>query len=98
MKDGREGFPVAYLSDPPRGVALDVRDDILHVHSSGVSAAAPDGFAPTGDIVEIVEDRACGRASGVVNVGGATVARRWRPFCAVTRTSSRRSSHRSPTR
>ena len=75
VKDGREGFPVAYLSDPPRGVALDVRDDILHVHSPGVSAAAPDGFASTGDIVEIVEDRVLfrGRASGVVNVGGANV-------------------------
>jgi acyl-coenzyme A synthetase/AMP-(fatty) acid ligase len=75
VKDGRAGFPVSYLGDPPRGIALDIRDGILHVHSPGASAAGPDGFASTGDIVEIVDDRVLfrGRASGVVNVGGANV-------------------------
>jgi acyl-coenzyme A synthetase/AMP-(fatty) acid ligase len=75
VRDGRAGFPVAYLSEPPRGIALEVRDGILHVHSPGASAAGPDGFASTGDIVEIVDDRVFfrGRASGVVNIGGANV-------------------------
>ncbi len=73
--DGRAGFPVAYLSDPPRGIRMEIRDDILHVHSPGVSAAGADGFASTGDVVEVVDDRVIfrGRASGVVNVGGSNV-------------------------
>jgi acyl-coenzyme A synthetase/AMP-(fatty) acid ligase len=75
VTDRRAGFPVTYLSEPPRGIRLDVREGILHVHSPGVSAAAADGFASTGDIVEIVGDRVLfkGRASGVVNVGGVNV-------------------------
>lgn len=75
VKDGREGFPVSFLSDPPRGIRLDVRDDVLHVFSPDVSAAGDDGFASTGDIVEIVDDRVLfrGRATGVVNIGGANV-------------------------
>jgi acyl-coenzyme A synthetase/AMP-(fatty) acid ligase len=75
VSDGRAGFPVSYLRDAPRGIALEIRDGILHVHSPGASAAGPDGFASTGDIVEIVDDRVVfrGRASGVVNVGGANV-------------------------
>ncbi len=75
VSDGRAGFPVAYMSHPPRGIALEIRDGILHVHSPGVSAAGSDGFASTGDIIEIVGDRAVfrGRASGVVNVGGSNV-------------------------
>ena len=75
VKDGRAGFPVSYLNDPPRGVRLEIRADILHVHSPGVSAAGPDGFASTGDIVEVIDDRVLfrGRASGIVNVGGANV-------------------------
>jgi acyl-coenzyme A synthetase/AMP-(fatty) acid ligase len=76
VNDGREGFPLAYLSDPPRGVRLEVRDGILFVEASGTSAAGPDGFASTGDLVEIHDDRVIflGRASGVVNVGGVKVA------------------------
>ncbi|HSM66091.1 MAG TPA: long-chain fatty acid--CoA ligase [Ilumatobacteraceae bacterium] len=75
VSDGRAGFPMSYLRNAPRGIGLDIRDGILHVHSPGVSAAGPDGFASTGDIVEIVDDRVLfrGRASGVVNVGGANV-------------------------
>ncbi len=75
VKDGRQGFPVAYLTDPPRGIQLEIRDDILHVFSPGVSAAGSDGFASTGDIVEVVEDRVLfrGRSSGVVNIGGTNV-------------------------
>jgi acyl-coenzyme A synthetase/AMP-(fatty) acid ligase len=75
VRDGRAGFPVAYLDAAPRGIALEIRDGILHVHSPDASAAGPDGFASTGDIVEIVDDRVLfrGRASGVVNVGGSNV-------------------------
>ncbi len=75
VKDGQAGFPVTYLSDPPRGVRLDIREGILHVFSPGVSAAGEDGFASTGDVVEIVNDRVLfrGRASGMINVGGANV-------------------------
>lgn len=73
--DGREGFPVAFLSDPPRGIHLAIRDDILHVFSPGVSVAGRDGYASTGDTVEVVGDRVMfrGRASGVVNIGGSNV-------------------------
>jgi acyl-coenzyme A synthetase/AMP-(fatty) acid ligase len=75
VRDGREGFPVDYLEDPPRGVQLQVRDDVLHVWSPGATAAGEDGFASTGDIVEVSGDRVLfrGRGSGVVNIGGANV-------------------------
>ncbi len=75
VKDGRAGFPVEYLDDPPRGVRLEIREGILHVYSPGVSTAGSDGFASTGDIVEVVDDRVMfnGRSSGVVNVGGSNV-------------------------
>ena len=75
VTDGRAGFPISYLDEPPRGIALQIRDGILHVHSPGVSVSGPDGFASTGDIVDIVNDRVMfkGRASGVVNIGGANV-------------------------
>jgi acyl-coenzyme A synthetase/AMP-(fatty) acid ligase len=75
VRDGLAGFPVSYLDDPPRGIALDIRDGVLHVHTPAASAAGPDGFASTGDLVEVVGDRVMflGRASGVVNVGGSNV-------------------------
>lgn len=75
VKDGRQGFPRAFLDDPPGGISLQVRDDILYVHSPGVSAAGHDGWVSTGDVVEIEGDRVLfrGRSSGVVNVGGANV-------------------------
>jgi acyl-coenzyme A synthetase/AMP-(fatty) acid ligase len=76
VNDGRAGFPLSYLSEPPRGVQLQVRDGILFVEAAGTSAAESDGFASTGDLVEVTEDRVLflGRASGVVNVGGVKVA------------------------
>jgi acyl-CoA synthetase (AMP-forming)/AMP-acid ligase II len=75
VKDQRAGFPLDYLNDPPRGVRLEIRDDVLHVFSPGVSAAESDGFASTGDIVELIGDRIMfrGRSTGVVNVGGTNV-------------------------
>lgn len=75
VRDGREGFPVRYLTAPPRGIRLDVRDGVLHVHNPEADAAGPDGFVSTQDIVEVVDDRVLfrGRATGVVNIGGANV-------------------------
>ncbi|MGY1749200.1 AMP-binding protein [Modestobacter sp. SYSU DS0511] len=76
VNDGREGFPVDYLTAPPKGVRLDVRDGVLHVHAPDVSGAGPDGFVSTGDLVEVTEGRVrfLGRASGLVNVGGVMVS------------------------
>jgi acyl-coenzyme A synthetase/AMP-(fatty) acid ligase len=76
VNDGHEGFPSSYLSEPPRGVRLEVRDGILYVEAPGTSAAGPDGFASTGDLVAVTDDRVLflGRASGIVNVGGVKVA------------------------
>lgn len=73
--DGREGFPLSYLSDPPRGVALDVRDGVLWVHSPESALAGADGFVSTDDVIELREDRAlfAGRLSGMANVGGTKV-------------------------
>ena len=76
VTDGLSGFPASYLTDPPRGVELQIRDDILHVKAPGSSVAGPDGFVSTGDVVETVGDRVHfrGRASGIVNVGGTNVS------------------------
>ncbi len=76
VSDGREGFPRSFLTDPPRGIRLDVRDDVLHVEAPDASAAGPDGFASTGDVVALAGDRVLflGRNSGIVNVGGVKVA------------------------
>jgi len=73
--DGRAGFPASYLENPPRGVALKIRDGILWVHSPTSGLAGEDGFVSTGDVVEVRGDRVlfAGRASGVVNVGGTKV-------------------------
>jgi acyl-coenzyme A synthetase/AMP-(fatty) acid ligase len=73
--DRRAGFPVSYLTDAPRGIRLEIRDNILFVYSPLVSGAPADGFVSTEDEVEIVDDRVLfrGRKSGVVNIGGAKV-------------------------
>lgn len=75
VSDGREGFPARYLEEPPGGIRLDVRDQILHVFAPQSSAALADGFASTGDVVEVVGDRVLfrGRQSGIVNVAGVKV-------------------------
>lgn len=75
VSDGRAGFPRSYLVDPPAGIRLDVRDGVLYVHAPQASAAGPDGYACTGDVVEVTADRVLylGRGTGVVNVGGVKV-------------------------
>jgi acyl-coenzyme A synthetase/AMP-(fatty) acid ligase len=73
--DGRAGFPISYLAEAPRGIRLDVREGILHVHAPGVSTADAEGWVSTGDVVEIDGDRVLfrGRGTGVVNIGGTKV-------------------------
>jgi len=73
--DQHEGFPLSYLSEAPRGVQLEIRDNTLYVYSPLVSGAPVDGFVSTEDEVEIVGDRVLfrGRKSGMVNIGGSKV-------------------------
>lgn len=75
VSDGLEGFPCSFLTDPPSGIRLDVRDGILFVEAPDASTAGRDGFASTGDAVAVGGDRVLflGRASGAVNVGGVKV-------------------------
>lgn len=75
VNDGLEGFPADYLTEPPRGIQLEIRGGILHVLSPGTSAAGADGFASTGDVVDTIDGRVLfrGRESGAVNVGGVKV-------------------------
>jgi acyl-CoA synthetase (AMP-forming)/AMP-acid ligase II len=84
VKDGRPGFPRAYLDAPPAGIALAVREGRLYVRNPHVEAryvatgetfGDADGFIDTGDQVALEGDRVLflGRASGVINVGGNKV-------------------------
>ena len=75
VSDGSEGFPATFLTEHPRGVRLQIRDDILFVFNDSSDHAGPDGFVSTGDVVEIRGDRVLfkGRNTGVVNVGGTNV-------------------------
>jgi acyl-CoA synthetase (AMP-forming)/AMP-acid ligase II len=85
VTDGRAGFPARYLTESTAdGVVLRVEDGELVVRSANamegyeldgelVSSAGPS--YPTGDLVEIVDDRVyfVGRRSDVINVGGNKV-------------------------
>ncbi len=82
VTDGLDGFPTAFLErDSP--VAIRVRDGTLRIRSARTATdylAGPplrdqDGFVDTGDAIVIQNGRCtyAGRASGVVNVGGAKV-------------------------
>lgn len=83
VRDGRDGLPAALLSregDAP--VRLKVEDGQLYVRSSasmvgyyGEPDLDPEAWWPTGDVVEVVDDRILfrGRASDVINVGGVKV-------------------------
>ena len=83
VTDHRAGFPAAFLSDPPLGIGLKVKDGHLFVRNDlvgtdylgGQGAFARDGWVDTGDLVAIEGDRVIfrGRASGVINVGGDKV-------------------------
>jgi acyl-CoA synthetase (AMP-forming)/AMP-acid ligase II len=84
VSDNREGFPADYLTNPPHGIALRVKDGRLQVRNTDVDASyvgssdrfvADDGFIDTNDLVELRGDRYVflGRANGVINVGGNKV-------------------------
>lgn len=75
VSDSLAGFPRSFLTDPPSGIRLDVRDGELYVEAPQSSAADSDGFARTGDVVTVTADRVYfqGRATGVANVGGVKV-------------------------
>jgi acyl-CoA synthetase (AMP-forming)/AMP-acid ligase II len=81
--DVRAGFPVAFLADPPAGVALRVDSEGmlwllpqvgLAPHPSHAAALDP-GWIRTGDLVKIEGDRVFfrGRENGAINVGGNKV-------------------------
>lgn len=76
-------YPAGSVTSPMRGSdaspanrpGLQIRDDVLRVWAPWSSAADPDGFVTTGDLVQIDGDRVYfrGRSDGVVNVGGQKV-------------------------
>lgn len=85
VEDGREGFPAELLTTGTKdGVRLRVRQGELEVQPVNAmngylhDAAQPweeSGWVMTGDLVEIVEDRAYfrGRRHDLINVGGSKV-------------------------
>jgi acyl-coenzyme A synthetase/AMP-(fatty) acid ligase len=81
VKDGRAGFPARWLEEGIEGVQLRLRDGVLEVLSPRAmrsylaTASAEDGWIVTGDLVEVVGDRALfrGRQDDLINVGGAKV-------------------------
>lgn len=84
VKDGRAGFPAAYLTEPPGGVELRVdgegrlwlRPAVRGQFFIGAPALeGADGWIDSGDLVERRGDRYyfLGRANGAINVGGDKV-------------------------
>lgn len=84
VKDGRAGFPAAWLETGIEGARLRIRDGVLEVQSPRALAGyldrpAPrttDGWLETGDLVGVEGDRVVfrGRIDTVINVGGAKVS------------------------
>lgn len=84
IRDGKAGFPAAWVGLSERGVEIDVSQGTLRIRSPGNAqrylgdAAAlkdEDGFVSTGDRLELREGRYyfMGRADGIINVGGLKV-------------------------
>jgi acyl-CoA synthetase (AMP-forming)/AMP-acid ligase II len=83
VRDGRHGLALDILArGEDADVAVKIVDGQLWVRSRvgmvgyyDASGADPDGWRPTGDLVEIVDDRIvfCGRAGDIINVGGVKV-------------------------
>jgi acyl-coenzyme A synthetase/AMP-(fatty) acid ligase len=84
VKDGRAGFPAAWLASDRSGLRMRIEGGVLQLKSprrmagyvSGHATPLDDeGWLDTGDLVKIEGDRAlfCGRANSVINVGGQKV-------------------------
>ena len=85
VTDGRAGFPLSFLQDPPRGIELKVdltgmlwvRPALVGQRFLGGAQALQslDGWINTGDQVRLEQDRwiFLGRANGAINVGGNKV-------------------------
>jgi acyl-CoA synthetase (AMP-forming)/AMP-acid ligase II len=83
VRDGRSGLSLEILSrGADADVAMKVVDGELWVRSRtgmlgyyGAEPVDPDAWRPTGDLVEIIDDRIVfrGRTSEVINVGGVKV-------------------------
>ena len=84
VRDGRAGFPAAFLEDPPGGVELRVdatgrlwlRPPVRgQTYLGAQRLETPEGWIDSGDLVEQRGDRFyfLGRASGAINVGGDKV-------------------------
>lgn len=83
VADGRAGFPVAFLTDPPLGIGLALHEGRLLIRNDSVDShylggegeIARDGWVDTGDLVAVDGDRVrfLGRGNGVINVGGDKV-------------------------
>lgn len=83
VRDGLAGFPASYLTDPPSGIALQIRDGRLWVRNDHVQPAylghagsfGTGGWIDTGDTILQAQDRVLfrGRNSGIINVGGSKV-------------------------
>jgi acyl-CoA synthetase (AMP-forming)/AMP-acid ligase II len=84
VRDGREGFPASFTSDPPKGIAISVRDGLLWLRPEGPASEYygeqrlprdADGFINTGDRVAQRDGRYIflGRDTGVINICGIKV-------------------------
>ena len=85
VTDGRSGFPARFLTEPTDdGVMLRIEDGELVVQSAnamegydldGALVALAGPSYPSGDLVEVVDDRVyfIGRRTDVINVGGNKV-------------------------
>lgn len=84
VRDGLAGFPASYLTAPPAGVRVSVRDGKLFLAKDVTTQSfvggtdelvQPDGFIETGDVVRRDGDRFhfVGRENGTINVGGNKV-------------------------
>ncbi|MCG7531153.1 acyl--CoA ligase [Psychrobium sp. MM17-31] len=84
VKDGKAGFPIAYLSnDNHLSLSLKVKGDNLWIKTArgsktllvGELEVDELGYIDTGDVVKIKDNRVifCGRKNGSINVGGSKV-------------------------
>lgn len=79
VRDGKSGFPAAYLENSPTGASIRVDEENHLQFLSGPSSDAPPQSAAqwldSGDVVQLNGDRVhfLGRANGCINVGGNKV-------------------------